>query len=149
MCEDRGFQTSIIERLFAPDFKVGSDEPIIGVCGVDNAIARSALEDVGFARVIEAGLGKGEQEYLAFQVHTFPSIDSAKARWGKATEDIPVNTGALKPAYEALSQEGFDVWHRNAGWQICWSLFCRDGNFNINGCRITTNGSWSSCLRAN
>lgn len=107
-CEDRGFQTSIIERLFAPDFKVSSSEPIIGICGVDNAIGRSALEDVGFARVIEAGLGKGEQEYLAFQVHTFPSIDSAKSRWGMATEDISVNAGALKPAYEALSREGFD-----------------------------------------
>lgn len=107
-CEDRGFQTAIVERLFTSDFKVGSDEPIIGICGVDNAIARSALEDVGFSRIIEAGLGKGDQEYLAFQVHTFPGMNNAKERWGKAAEDLPIKRDVLKPAYKALSKTGLD-----------------------------------------
>ena len=107
-CEERGFRTSIHERLFAADFNVNRDEPIVGICSVDNAMARAALEDVGFARVIEAGLGKGEQAYLAFQVHTFPSADSAKNRWGKSLDDYPTPTGDFKPAYEALSQQGLD-----------------------------------------
>ena len=71
-CESRGFRTSIMERRFAGDFRVREAEPRVALCGVDNALARADLEDVGFGRVIEAGLGAGTQEYLAFQVHTFP-----------------------------------------------------------------------------
>jgi len=107
-CEERGFKTSINERLFAADFTVGVDEPMIGICGVDNAIARSALEDVGFARVIEAGLGKGEHEYLAFQVHTFPGDEKAKSRWSTVSEHLLGPGGGTKPAYEALAREGLD-----------------------------------------
>ena len=107
-CEERGFKTVINERLFAADFSVGGDEPMVGICGVDNAIARSALEEVGFTRVIEAGLGKGENEYLSFQVHTFPSDESAKARWTVASGETSGPTGGMKPAYEALAREGLD-----------------------------------------
>jgi hypothetical protein len=107
-CEERGFRTSIHERLFAADFNVTHDEPIVGICGVDNAMARSALENVGFSRVIEAGLGKGEEGYLAFQVHTFPGEDSAKDRWGISSNYHQEPTVDIKPAYKALSQRGFD-----------------------------------------
>jgi hypothetical protein len=107
-CEDRGFQASIIERLFTADFNVNSNEPVVGICGVDNAMARSVLEDVGFSRVIEAGLGKGDQSYLAFQVHTFPGTESAKSRWGIYPDNYPASNSDLKPAYEALSRKGLD-----------------------------------------
>jgi len=107
-CEQRGFRTSINERLFAGNFTVADHEPMVGICGVDNAIARSALEDVGFARVIEAGLGKGEHEYLEFQVHTFPSHDTAKKQWGGHAINSQSSQDALKPAYEALKREGMD-----------------------------------------
>ena len=107
-CEERGFRTAIHERLFASDFTVNRDEPTVGICGVDNAMARSALEEVGFARIIEAGLGNGEQAYLAFQIHTFPSMDSARARWSVIPDEHHTLTTDLKPAYEALSQKGVD-----------------------------------------
>ena len=107
-CEERGFQTSLNERLFTSDFTVNRDEPAVGICGVDNAMARSALEEVGFTRIIEAGLGKGEQGYLAFQIHTFPGVDNARDRWGKFSADHPASSDDLKPAYEALSREGVD-----------------------------------------
>lgn len=107
-CEQRGFRTSINERLFAGNFTVADHEPMVGICGVDNAIARSALEDVGFARVIEAGLGKGEHEYLEFQVHTFPSHDTAKKQWGGHAIDYQSSQDDLKPAYAALKREGMD-----------------------------------------
>ena len=107
-CESRGFRTSIVERRFAGDFRVAGDEPRVALCGVDNAPARADLEDVGFDRVIEAGLGAGTQEYLAFQTHTFPAGRSAKHRWGTQVHRPDSDTVADKPAYRALAQDGID-----------------------------------------
>jgi hypothetical protein len=107
-CEERGFRTMIQERRFASNFQVAPDEPRVALCGVDNALARAALEEVGFDRSIEAGLGAGPREYLAFQVHTFPASRSAKARWGSG--DTAPATAALldRPAYRALADAGLD-----------------------------------------
>ncbi len=107
-CESRGFRTSIVERMFAGDFRVAGDEPRVALCGVDNALARANLEDVGFDRVIEAGLGAGTQEYLAFQTHTFPAGRSAKHRWGTQGHRPDADTVADNPAYRALAESGFD-----------------------------------------
>ena len=107
-CEARGFRTSIVERRFAGNFRVAEDEPRVALCGVDNAPARADLEDVGFDRVIEAGLGAGTQEYLAFQTHTFPAGRSAKHRWGTQGHRPDANTVADNPAYRALAQTGLD-----------------------------------------
>ena len=107
-CELRGFRTSIVERKFAGDFVVAGDEPRVALCGVDNALARSDLEDVGFDRVIEAGLGAGTQEYLAFQTHTFPAGRTAKYRWGTEGYRPDADTVAGNPAYRALAQDGVD-----------------------------------------
>ena len=107
-CESRGFRTSIVERRFAGDFRVAGDEPRVALCGVDNALARADLEDVGFDRVIEAGLGAGSQEYLAFQTHTFPADRSAKLRWGTRGHRPDADAVADNPAYRALAQSGLD-----------------------------------------
>ena len=107
-CESRGFRTSIMERRFAADFRVAVDEPRVALCGVDNAPARADLEDVGFNRVIEAGLGAGTEEYLAFQTHTFPAGRSAKHRWGTQGHRSNADAVADKPAYRALAQHGLD-----------------------------------------
>ncbi|HEX9990493.1 MAG TPA: thiamine biosynthesis protein ThiF [Chloroflexia bacterium] len=107
-CEQRGFGTVLIERRFANNFQVDGDEPQLALCGVDNAAARAALELVGFKRIIEAGLGKGAQEYLAYQVHTFPASRSAKERWGSAVT-APADEALLaQPAYQALEHAGVD-----------------------------------------
>lgn len=105
-CEARGFKTMVTERSFSNNFKVAFDEPTVAFCGVDNALARSVLEDVGFDRVIEAGLGKGEQEYLSFQIHTFPGPQKAKQRWKEYVE--PTIQGDVKPAYKKLAEDGMD-----------------------------------------
>ncbi len=107
-CELRGFRTSIVERKFAGDFKVAADEPRVALCGVDNALARADLEDVGFDRVIEAGLGAGTQEYLAFQTHTFPASRTARHRWGTEGHRPDADAVAENPAYRALAQDGVD-----------------------------------------
>ena len=108
-CDERGFRSRIVERRFTQNFRVSDDEPQVAVCGVDNALARAELEEVGFMRIVEAGLGKGAQEYLGFQMHTFPASRSARERWGTP----PVGQESLEnlkkqPAYQALAAEGYD-----------------------------------------
>lgn len=103
--EGRGFRTAVVERRFAADFRVGSDEPAVALCGVDNALARTALEDVGFARVIEAGLGNGTSDFLGFRTHVFPGSRAARDLWrgGEGTE-VRID----QPAYQALAAGGID-----------------------------------------
>ncbi len=102
-CEERGFQTTICERRFRSNFRVDDDDPGVALCGIDNALGRASLEDVGFRRVIEAGLGRGTEEYLAFQVHTFPAGRSARDRWGGFTEGIAAEITLHLPAYQSLA----------------------------------------------
>lgn len=104
--ERRGFVTTIVERRFRPDFRVAEDEPPVALCGMDNALGRAALEEVGFGRVIEAGLGKGVSDFLALRLHTFPGPVRARELWGGVvaeTADL-----ADRPAYRALRKQGLD-----------------------------------------
>jgi hypothetical protein len=107
-CDGRGFRTVVNERRFAENFTASAEEPQVALCGVDNALARAALEGVGFARVIEAGLGKGASEYLAFQLHTFPGPQTARARWGGMAEVESPASLLVQPAYAALAEQGVD-----------------------------------------
>jgi len=106
-CEERGFRTSIVERPFAPNFKIDGDDPRVALCGVDNERARAALEDVGFAKIIEAGLGKGTEEYLAFQIHSFPAGKTARQIWDNGVA-VAAPPALEKPAYQVLAAEGLD-----------------------------------------
>jgi hypothetical protein len=104
-CERRGFRTAIYERHFTPTFQVSPSEPLLALCAVDNILTRAVLEEVGFARVIEAGLGKGTHEYLAVQMHTFPSKRSAKSKWGGITTATDPALLLAQPAYRDLAGE--------------------------------------------
>jgi hypothetical protein len=46
--EARGFETFLNERRFGTWTRRGEDEPGVALCGVDNALARAALEKPGF-----------------------------------------------------------------------------------------------------
>jgi len=109
--ESRGFRASIMERRFAPDFKIAAGDPSIALCGVDNSEARAALEDVGFLKIVEAGLGTGASEHLAFQVHAFPGPQSARELWGgkRVAFAAPKRAKIDQPAYTALAADGMDA----------------------------------------
>lgn len=107
-CEQRGFRTVVTERRFDANFKVAPGEPGVAVCGVDNPNARAVLEDVGFDRIVEAGLGAGPTEYLAFQTHSFPARKSARARWEGASQHVSAAALLEQPAYDALRAQGLD-----------------------------------------
>jgi hypothetical protein len=103
--EERGFKTAIIERSFNPDFRVCSREPAVALIGVDNALTRQVIEDVGFERVIEAGLGRGPQDFLGIDVHTFPASKPAREVWH---ETIAADIEIAQPAYRAMLERTGD-----------------------------------------
>ena len=104
--EQRGFKTAIVERRFNSNFRVDKDEPKFALCGVDNELARSALEDVGFDKVIEAGLGGGTRDFLGFRTHVFPGARKARDVWSSANGSNDVRTDL--PAYKRLAARGID-----------------------------------------
>jgi len=104
--ERRRFRTAIVERRFRPDFRVGTDDPAVALCGVDNALARAALEDVGFGRIIEAGLGGGTSDFLGFRTHVFPGARKAQDIWRCDAADSAIRLDL--PAYKSLAASGAD-----------------------------------------
>jgi hypothetical protein len=105
-CERRGFQTRLIERPFSEDMKIDVDEPRVALCGVDNSKGRACLEKVGFDLVVEAGLGKGWNDYLDIQVHSFPSQVSAATRWNG--DDLRAPAIPATPSYAQMAAAGMD-----------------------------------------
>jgi len=104
--DTRGFGTRIVERRFAADFRAGDNDPAVALCGVDNGLARTQLEEVGFARVIEAGLGGGPDDFLAIRLHTFPGLSKARTLWRANATDV--SRLLDRPAYRALEAGGAD-----------------------------------------
>jgi hypothetical protein len=96
--EQRGFQTILEERLFGTWSRRGPSEPPVALCGVDNALARAALEDAEFKLVIETGLGGGPQSFKNFSLHTFPSSLKASRFWSSVESNELPQTPAYTPS---------------------------------------------------
>lgn len=101
--ESRGFSASIVERLFAADFRRQADEPAVALCGLDNALGRQALDQVGFDLVVEAGLGRGHQDFRRIRLHTLPARRGAAELWSIHPADESAKT---QPAYSRLRDDG-------------------------------------------
>jgi hypothetical protein len=101
--ESIGFQTRIIERRFDASCIRQDDEPMIGLCGIDNALGRQALDRVGFSFVVEAGLGRGHRDFRTMRIHTLPGSRSAAEIWASSGEAEDV-TG--RAAYKAMLETG-------------------------------------------
>lgn len=101
--ERRGFSTTIQERRFSTGFHRQSEEPPLLLCGLDNALGRRALDEAGFEFVIEAGLGRGYQDFRTLRVHTLPGTRTASQIW-PPTSDAPRTPPS--PAYQRLLNDG-------------------------------------------
>jgi hypothetical protein len=102
--ERRGFKTKIHERLFNSSFRRQEAEPAIALCGIDNAIGRSALDKVGFDFIVEAGLGHGFRDFQTVRLHTLPGPRPAADIWpGRQGGNDDV---ASREAYLHLMKEG-------------------------------------------
>nr|WP_294522500.1 hypothetical protein [uncultured Rhodopila sp.] len=103
----RGFETFVEERRFGPVTRRSDDEPGAALCGVDNALARSALEEAGFELIVEAGLGAGPQAFRSISMHSFPASRSAAAIWSRQAA-LASESYEDQPAYRALKAAGMD-----------------------------------------
>jgi hypothetical protein len=106
--ESRGFHTIIEERRFGTWTRRSHDEPGVALCGVDNALARAALEAAGFDLIVEAGLGAGPQGFRDMTMHTFPGSRTAADIWSNVTGSRASDVEEM-PAYQALRQRGRDA----------------------------------------
>ena len=102
-----GFETFLNESRFGPWTRRASDDPAVALCGVDNALARTALEQPGFGLVIEAGLGAGPESFRSFSLHTFPASRSPEEIWSKQV-GAPSESVEAMPAYQAIKRQGVD-----------------------------------------
>lgn len=105
--EARGFETFLEERRFGPWTRRGDDEPGVALCGVDNALARAALDDSGFDLIVEAGLGAGPQAFRSISMHTFPASRSAAEIWSRQVA-LAADNYESQPAYRALREAGME-----------------------------------------
>lgn len=102
--ERRGFETTITERLFDENCRRHHDEPAIALCGLDNAAGRRALGQAGFEFVVEAGLGRGHQDFRSLLIHTLPGETPAAALW---KEEAGASQSAPDAAaYRKMLEEG-------------------------------------------
>jgi len=105
--EARRFDTFLEERRFGSWTRRADDEPGAALCGVDNALARAALDEAGFDLVVEAGLGAGPQAFRSISMHTFPASRSAAEIWSRQVSSAADNYED-QPAYRALKEAGMD-----------------------------------------
>lgn len=103
--EERGFKTEIIERRFDETLRVLPDDPQIALCGLDNALGRQPLCEVGFKFVVESGLGSGGKDFRAIRIHTFPGTRDPRDLW-RSEEGADRIPGAR--AYDDLETRGLD-----------------------------------------
>jgi len=108
--ETIGFTTRLEERRFGQwtqrsDF---ADDPMVALCGVDNAEARMVLEEAKFPLVVEAGLGAGPQGYRDWAVHCFPGARFARDIWGRVASQSATEDLSSLPAYQAAQTAGLD-----------------------------------------
>ncbi|HUD88649.1 MAG TPA: hypothetical protein VMR17_19560 [Xanthobacteraceae bacterium] len=104
----RGFDTYLLENRFGTWTTRTPEEPAVALCGVDNPIARAALECPGFGLVVEAGLGAGPEAFRSMSLHSFPGSERAEDIWGKNAGPVTGNVEHL-PAYQAMKDEGADA----------------------------------------
>jgi hypothetical protein len=104
--EARGFGTTIEERPFGAWTHRTEHEPGAAFCGVDNAMARAALETAGFGLIVEAGLGAGPQGFRSIFMHSFPASRTAADIWSDKA-DAAIDITSL-PAYQSLRDSGMD-----------------------------------------
>ena len=101
--ERRGFTTTIYERRFDDSFARQDSEPAIALCGLDNALGRRALDQVGFPLVVEVGLGRGYDDFRSLRLHTLPGSRTAAELWKLPSDGEDLTN---RPAYQHLVRKG-------------------------------------------
>lgn len=109
-----GMETRLIERRLDAATRAQPTDPQLALFGVDSAGARSLLDDVGFNRVVDAGLGSGDDDFLDFQLNGFPGPDRARDVWADAPVPALPDERQLRGAYRDLAED-----RRRRGLDAC------------------------------
>lgn len=96
ICSDwlkaRGIESRLVERPFNEDTHRIGEEPFVALCGFDNIISRSYLENAGFDLIVECGLGGDSNNFDDILLHTFPdATQTAKEIWSDNGTKILTN----------------------------------------------------------
>ena len=109
-----GMETRLIERRLDAATQAQPTDPQLALFGVDSVGARSLLDDVGFGRVVDAGLGSGNDDFLDFQLNGFPGSDRARDVWADTSAAALPDERQLSGAYRDLAEE-----RRQRGLDAC------------------------------
>lgn len=104
--ESIGAKTDIVERRITDTQKLIPGDPTTALFGVDNILARRAIESVGFGLVVEAGLGSGFRDFRNIRSHTFPGPRKAIEIW--TAFDGVSQAIKLTPTYERMVEASND-----------------------------------------
>jgi hypothetical protein len=112
----RGFQPRLIERKFDGTFRRQEEEPRLAFCGFDGSGPRECLDDAGFTRVLECGLGDRFDNFDRMLIHTMPlAAKKASEVWSKSNA-TPSSTFA-----ESLAKKN-RVYREHDQKHICGAL---------------------------
>lgn len=115
----RGFCSSLVERRFDAGTKRYYDEPLLAFCGFDGDGPRSILDDVGFERVVECGLGGRVDNFDKMLMHTLPIAGQSAARlWQRDADLARGSLVAERLAHENPIYQEYDRVHACGALEI-------------------------------
>jgi hypothetical protein len=102
--EKRGFDIRRTDRRLTTLDRRADGEPMLAICGLDRIESRRSLASVGFAAIIDAGLGRTADDFDQFVVRVFDQNRSIDRYFDNQTDAKPIKRqeGA---AYERLKEE--------------------------------------------
>ena len=106
--EHVGFATAIVEQRLVAGDRAHDDEPQLALIGVDNVTTRRLLSGVGWKLCIDAGLGRGVNNYTSIRLQAFPGPQRSDEVPAWLVQRPPVTAVPDAPAYTALRAAGVD-----------------------------------------
>jgi hypothetical protein len=102
--ERRGFTTRRSDRRLEAYDRRAYGEPLLAFSGLDNIESRRNLAAVGFAAIVDAGLGRTADDFDKFAVRVFDRDHSIDRFFASGIEPKPVDQPAAA-AYAQLEEE--------------------------------------------
>lgn len=100
-----GFTSRIVERRMDDrTIPAPSEQGHIALIGVDNFAARRIESDMGWRRVIDAGLGAGSRNFTSISLHSFPGDRSSHDIGVWANDVAPVDALPAVPGFDDLGR---------------------------------------------
>lgn len=106
--ERAGLSTTIVEQRLVAGDRVHDDEPHLALIGVDNVETRRLLSDVGWNLCVDAGLGRGVNNYTNIRLQAFPGPQRSGQVPAWLEEAAAATAVPEGSAYDALRAAGVD-----------------------------------------